>query len=186
MTRSLFDFPGLQNGSGYGVTDLLWKNAVPSHSFRQSGRGAPRLAQPLLKRKSGVLPVIWTITDERWPILEPVLLEDAPPRAMARPRGDGRTILNGTLFRLRSECPWNTRPSGFGEDSTVHRGFPRWSKTGVMERLSAAMATRGEEPGAVFWKWPAAEGALGQARFGGKDGAKPDRSVGVQTGERGM
>ena len=39
------------------------------------------MATPLQKRKSGVLPVIWTITDERWLILEPVLLEDAPPRA---------------------------------------------------------------------------------------------------------
>ena len=47
------------------------------------------------------------------------------------------------------------------------------------------MVTRGEEPGAVFWKWQAAEGALGQARFGGAGGAKPDRSVVVQTGERG-
>ena len=87
------------------------------------------------KQKFGVLPVIWTITDERWPILEPVLLEDAPPRTTARPRGDGRTILNGILFRLRSGCPWNKRSSEFGEDSTVHRWFPRWSKNGVMERL---------------------------------------------------
>ena len=52
----------------------------------------------------------------------------------------------------------------------MHRGFPRWSKNGVMERLSAVMATRGEEPGAVFWKWQAAKGALGQARFGGEKG----------------
>ena len=83
------------------------------------------MATPLQKRKSGVLPVIWTITDERWLILEPVLLEDAPPRATGRPRSDGRTILNGILFRLRSGCPWNKRPSEFGEDSTVHRWFLR-------------------------------------------------------------
>ena len=140
------------------------------------------MAKQSQKRKSGVLPVIWTITDEMWQIIEPVLLEDAPPRATGRPRGDWRKILNGIIFRLRSGCQWNKLPSEFGDDSTVHRWFQRWSKNGVMERLWAVMATRCEELGAVFWKWQAADGAMGKARFGGeKGGAKPDRSR--QTGD---
>ena len=92
--------------------------------------------------------------------------------------------IDGILFRLRSGCPWNKRPSEFGEDSTVHRGFPRWSKNGVMERLWAVMATRCEEPGAAFWKWPAAEGALGQARFGGEVGGQT-RPIAANRGRNG-
>ena len=39
------------------------------------------MAKQSKKQKSGVLPVIWTITDEMWKLIEPVLLEDSPPRA---------------------------------------------------------------------------------------------------------
>ena len=56
------------------------------------------MAKPSKQRKSGLLPVIWAITDEMWQIIEPVLLEDAPPRATGRPRGDWRKILNGIIF----------------------------------------------------------------------------------------
>ena len=135
------------------------------------------MAKQFKKQKSGVLPVIWTITDEMWKLIEPVLLEDSPPRATGRPRADWRRMLNGIIFRLRSGCPWNKLPSEFGDDSTVHRWFQHWNKNGVMERLWAVMVAQCEELGAVFWKWQAVDGALGKARFGGeKGGSESDRS----------
>ena len=135
------------------------------------------MAKQSKKQKSGVLPVIWTITDEMWKLIEPVLLEDSPPRGTGRPRADWRRMLNGIIFRLRSGCQWNKLPSEFGDDSTVHRWFQHWNKNGVMERLWAVMVAQCEELGAVFWKWQAVDGALGKARFGGeKGGPESDRS----------
>jgi putative transposase len=120
------------------------------------------------KKKSGALPVIWTITDEMWQLIEPVLVEDAPPCGTGRPRADWRRILNGILFRLRTGCQWNKLPTEFGDDSTVHRWFQRWNKNGVMERLWAVMVRECEDLGGVFWKWQSADGAMSKARFGGE------------------
>jgi putative transposase len=135
------------------------------------------MAQRSKKRKSGVLPVIWTMTDDLWQLIEPVLLEDAPPCSTGRPRADWRRILDGIIFRLRTGCQWNKLPVEFGDDSTVHRWFQRWNQNGVMQRIWAVMVARCEELDAVFWKWQSADGAMGKARFGGeKDRPESDRS----------
>ena len=139
------------------------------------------MAQRAKKRKTGVLPVIWTITDDLWQLIEPVLLEDAPPCSTGRPRAGWRQILDGIIFRLRTGCQWNKLPVEFGDDSTVHRWFQRWSKNGVMKRIWAVMVARCEELDAVFWKWHAADGALGKARFGGEKD-RPESDESRQTG----
>lgn len=139
------------------------------------------MVQRSKKRKTGVLPVIWTITDDLWQLIEPVLLEDAPPCSTGRPRAGWRRILDGIIFRLRTGCQWNKLPVEFGDDSTVHRWFQRWSKNGVMQRIWAVMVARCEELDAVFWKWQAADGAMGKARFGGEKD-RPESDGSRQTG----
>ena len=74
------------------------------------------MAQRAKKRKTGVLPVIWTVTDDLWPLIEPVLLEDAPPCSTGRPRADWRRILDGIIYRLRTGCQGNKLPVEFGDD----------------------------------------------------------------------
>ena len=83
------------------------------------------MAQRSKKRKTSVLPVIWTISDDLWQLIEPVLLEDAPPRSTGRPRAGWRTVMDGIIFRLRTGCQWNKLPVEFGDDSTMHRWFQR-------------------------------------------------------------
>ena len=139
------------------------------------------MAQRSKKRKTGVLPVIWTITDDLWQLIEPVLLEDAPPCSTGRPRAGWRRILDGIIFRLRTGCQWNKLPVEFGDDSTVHRWFQRWNQNGVMQRIWAVMVARCEELNAVFWMWQSADGAMCKARFGGgKD--RPKSNGSRQTG----
>ena len=139
------------------------------------------MAQRSKKRKTGVLPVIWTITDDLWQLIEPVLLEYAPPCSTGRPRASWRRVLDGIIFRMRTGCQWNKLPVEFGDDSTVHRWFQRWNQNGVMERIWAVMVARCEELGAVFWKWQAADGAMGKARFGGEKD-RPESDGSRQTG----
>lgn len=123
------------------------------------------------QRRDTVLTTIWEVDDELWRRIEAILLEDAPPKPRAhggRPRINLRAAINGILFRLRSGCQWNKLPKQFGDDSSVHRWFQRWCRNGVFERIWAVLVEECEELGAVDWRWQAADGRLGKARFGGE------------------
>ena len=90
------------------------------------------------------LETIWELSDDLWAIIEPILLEDAPPSPKAhggRPRIDWRQAINGVIFRLRSGCQWNKLPRRFGSDRSIHRWFQRWCRNGVFERVRAALGS---------------------------------------------
>lgn len=127
------------------------------------------------------LETIWELPDDLWARLEPILHEDAPPAPRShggRPRIDWRRAIDGIIFRLRSGCQWNKLPERFGSDRSIHRWFQRWCRNGAFERIWAVLVEECEGLGAVDWKWQAADGMLGKARFGGgKTGPNPtDRS----------
>jgi putative transposase len=126
-------------------------------------------------RKVAPLGTIWELPDDLWAAIEPILLEDAPPTPRShggRPRIDWRRAIDGIIFRLRSGCQWNELPERFGSDRSIHRWFQRWSRAGVVERIWAVLVQECEDLGAVDWKWQAADGMLGKARFGGKKTGK--------------
>jgi putative transposase len=129
------------------------------------------------KRDVKPLETIWEADDRLWGRIEPILMEDAPPPPRehgGRPRIDLRAAFNGIIFRLRSGCQWNRLPERFGDDSSVHRRFQRWCRSGVFAKVWAALAEECDDLGAVDWKWQAADGRLGKARFGGeKTGRNP-------------
>ena len=121
------------------------------------------------------LDTIWEIDDELWLRIEPILWEDAPAtpkRHGGRPRIDWRSAINGAIFRLRSGCQWNKLPRHFGDDSSVHRWFQRWCRNGIFEQVWAVLLEECGEFGAVDWRWQAADGRLGKARFGGQNVGK--------------
>lgn len=123
------------------------------------------------QRRDTVLTTMWEVDDGLWLRIERILWADAPPTPRAhggRPRIDWRAAINGILFRLRSGCQWNKLPKQFGDDSSVHRWFQRWCRNGVFERIWAVLLEECEEFGAVDWRWQAADGRLGKARFGGE------------------
>ena len=129
-----------------------------------------------MARKKKVLDTIWEVSDELWAIIEPILLEDAPPPANpGRPRADWRQILNGIIFRMRTGCQWNKLPKEFGDDSTVHRWFQRWNRNGVMQRIWAKLVAECAELDGVHWDWQSADGSMGKARFGGAPSAATPR-----------
>jgi len=124
------------------------------------------------RRKKAKPPdTIWEVPDALWERIEPRINEAYPPKSTGRPRSDLRQALNGIIFRLRSGCQWNKLPQCFGDDSTVHRWFQRWSQDGFFEKLWAVLLTECEELGGVDWEWQAADGAMGKARFGGATSA---------------
>ena len=118
--------------------------------------------------KQETLETIWEVPDELWERIEPIILEEDPPKARGRKRSDPRQMLNGIIFRLRSGCQWNRLPKELGDDSTIHRTFQRWVGTGVLHRMWGALVVRGAK------SWMAWTGngrrqtePCGKARFGG-------------------
>jgi putative transposase len=130
-----------------------------------------------IRKTTAPLGTIWEISDQLWERILPILWEDAPPTPKShggRPRINWRAAVNGIIFRMRSGCQWNKLPKHFGDDSSVHRWFQRWNRNGIFQELWAFLLQECAELGAVDWKWQAADGMLGKARFGGdKVGKNP-------------
>jgi transposase len=125
--------------------------------------GRPRKIRPNWTE----LATIWTISDELWEVIAPILAEVDPTKATGRRRVDARRTLDAILFRMRSGCQWNQLPERFPDDSSVHRTFQRWVRLGLFERLWATLVDHCAELGGVDWEWQAADGAMGKARLGG-------------------
>jgi transposase len=113
------------------------------------------------------LATIWTVSDELWTVIAPIVGDLDPPKATGRPRISARAALDAIIFRMRSGCQWNQLPERFPDDSSVHRTFQRWVRAGVFERIWAVLVARCEELGGVDWEWQAADGMMGKARMGG-------------------
>ena len=118
-------------------------------------------------RKSRKLGTIWEVPDALWQRVLPVLFEFWPKKKTGRRTADWRRALNGIIFRMRSGCQWDQLPRRFGAKSTVHDWFQRWSTGGVFDNIMAILIVECDELHGVEWKWQAADGSMGKARFGG-------------------
>ena len=129
------------------------------------------------------LDTIWEVDDTLWSIIEPILMDFWPRKRTGRPPACWRGCINGIIFQMRSSCQWNKLPKEFGDDSTVHRWFQRWAKEGVLEQIWAVLVEHCDELRGVEWKWQAADGSLGKARFVGPMSGQTPR-IGRKTAPR--
>jgi putative transposase len=113
------------------------------------------------------LPTIWSVCDELWKRIDPILADRYPPAPTGRPRADLRRVLDGVIYRLRTGVQWNQLPRRFGPCSTVHGWFQRFAADGTLREIWAALAAEAEARGELEWEWQAADGVLGKSRFGG-------------------
>jgi transposase len=136
------------------------------------------MARPRTPRRNwDELGTIWTVSDQLWAGIQPVLTELDPPKATGRPRISARAALDAIIFRLRSGCQWNQLPERFPDDSSVHRTFQRWVRLGVFVQIWAVLVERCDELGGVNWEWQATDGAMGKARLGGTSLAPTRRTA---------
>jgi putative transposase len=120
------------------------------------------------------LGTIWTVPDELWGRIEPILNEKDPPNRLGRKRVSGRLVLDTLIYRMRTGCQWNHLPDTLADDSSAHRTLQRWVERGVFDAIWAELVSECDELGGVDWEWQSGDTAMGKARFGGdKVGPNP-------------
>ena len=77
----------------------------------------------------------YDLTDFEWRVIEPLL----PNKPRGVPRVDGRQVLNGIFWVLRSGAPWRDLPERYGPRTTCYNRFVRWRRAGVWDRLMDAI-----------------------------------------------
>ena len=54
-------------------------------------------------------------------------------------RTDNRDFINAILYIAENGCKWRALPPEFGKWATIYKRFSRWAKSGVMQRIFAAL-----------------------------------------------
>ena len=83
------------------------------------------------------------LTDAQWSYVSAFIEWDQQQRQRADGRGgrwaEGRQVLNGVLWILRTGAPWQDLPRRYGSYQTCHRRFQQWQRSGVLEGLLWAL-----------------------------------------------
>ena len=74
------------------------------------------------------------ITEEQYATIHPHL-----PVQRGNVRIPNILFINALLFIAENGCKWRALPEHFGNWYTVHARMHRWAKTGVLDRLFAAL-----------------------------------------------
>ena len=78
----------------------------------------------------------YELADYEWLAIKPML----PNKPRGVPRVNGRRVLNGIFWVLRSGAPWRDLPAAFGPYTTCYNRFVRWRRAGVWSRIIDALA----------------------------------------------
>ncbi len=54
---------------------------------------------------------------------------------------DNRDFINAILYIAENGCKWRALPAEFGKWQTIYKKFSRWAKSGVLQRIFAALQT---------------------------------------------
>lgn len=77
------------------------------------------------------------LSDAEWELVGPLLLPH-PPRGND-PQIPKREILNAIFYVNKQGCTWRGMPHDLPKWQTVYGYFRYWTKTGVWERINAAL-----------------------------------------------
>jgi putative transposase len=108
----------------------------------------------------------WTVSDEFWEKVEP-LIPPAPSHAKGgRTRMDDRKAFAAMIYVLRTGIQWNALPREMGASSTVHDRYQEWERLGFFEELWRAGLLEYDELQGIEWEWQALDGAMTKAPLG--------------------
>lgn len=114
----------------------------------------------------------WSISDEFWARIEPLLPDSGrdPNRKYKRAPGAGRppldkrTVISAIFYVARTGIQWKALPkSEFGSPSSVHSYFMEWCRQGVFRRIWEAGLAEYDELEGIAWQWQSADGSMNKA-----------------------
>jgi len=114
----------------------------------------------------------WTVSDELWSKVEPILPKPARDkrRRYRRKPGAGRKplaarrVFEGIVYVLRTGCQWKALPEErFGSASSVHKYFRLWAAKGVFVRLWRKGLAEYDELEGIAWRWQSLDGGMVKA-----------------------
>ena len=85
------------------------------------------------------------LTAEQWAKIEPLLPK--PTKKGGRPPKPHRPKVEAMLWILRTGAPWRDLPVAYGPWESVYTRFSRWSQSGVLARLFAALSRERDDEG---------------------------------------
>jgi putative transposase len=65
-------------------------------------------------------------------------------------RVDDRRIVSAIVFVIRNGLRWRDAPRDYGPHKTIYNRFVRWSRLGVFNKISAALAHKSRNPERVM------------------------------------
>ena len=114
----------------------------------------------------------WTVSDELWAKVEPLLPERKRPKGQTYKRRAGggrkpldrRKVFEGIVYVLRTGCQWKALPEErFGSASSIHKYFLDWKRAGVFVRLWRKGLAEYDDMEGVKWVWQSIDGAMVKA-----------------------
>ncbi len=114
----------------------------------------------------------WTISDELWAKVEPLVPVPEPRKAgKTYRRGPGggrkpmpaRQVFAAIVYVLRTGSQWNALPKELGNSSSVHRYFQAWERAGFFRRIWAAGLAQYDDMHGIAWEWQSIDGAVHKA-----------------------
>jgi transposase len=97
----------------------------------------------------------------------------AGPGKSGRPPQDRRTVLDGSLWILRTGAPWADLPERYPPRSTCHRCFQAWSRSGVFAKILTALAEDLRDRGGIDLSEGFIDGTFAPAKKGTLAWARP-------------
>ena len=89
------------------------------------------------------------LSDEVWARIEPPL--PLLKGSMGRPMRSYRTLIQGSVYRLRTGCAWRDLPAEFGPWQTVWKPHARFCKDGARDAVLIALPSEADAKGEIDW-----------------------------------
>ncbi|WP_435827299.1 IS5 family transposase [Actinoplanes philippinensis] len=116
----------------------------------------------------------WTIDDELWELIEPVL-PPWPEKAPGQKPLPDRLCLQGILFVLYTGIGWEDLPQelGFGSGMTCWRRLERWTEARVFDQVHQILLARLNAANRIDWSRAAMDGSHIRQKGGAGTGPSP-------------
>lgn len=86
---------------------------------------------------------------------------------MGRPPADPRKTINGTLYVLKTGCPWADMPRKYGSPTTCWRRLQQWTEDGTWDQIWRALLSELDAQEKIEWAQAFLDGSFVPSKKGG-------------------